>query len=271
VRSGRIVGCAAVCLVVLAPAVPGIARATSVRLDEGGAALESVACPSARQCTAVAHAQEWTFDPRVSRRPQPTAVDSPPGGAEGLSESAGSIQVSVVCPSTHQCAVVDSNGREVTFDPRSPGHPQPITIDSGNTGEPNENELSFGQMPLACPSVQQCTAVDYEGHEVTFDPRTPGTPARVSVDSGARLRLLACPSSEQCTAADTTGHVVTFDPRSPGTSAPVTISAHQLTGLACPATDLCVAFDELGHVLMFDPRSSRPDVRSPIKGSGAPR
>lgn len=29
---------------------------------------------------------------------------------------------------------------------------------------------------MACPSSSQCTAVDYGGREVTFNPNSPGTP-----------------------------------------------------------------------------------------------
>ncbi len=37
---------------------------------------------------------------------------------------------SVACPSIRQCTAVDAIGREVTFNPRSPGHRVPDTIDS---------------------------------------------------------------------------------------------------------------------------------------------
>lgn len=65
----------------------------------------------------------------------------------------------MACPSTSQCTAVDNSGRQVTFDPTSPGTPRPTTIESGNQLD-----------SVACPSTSQCAAVDRAGNEVTFDP-----------------------------------------------------------------------------------------------------
>lgn len=271
----HILGCFATSLLAtLALAIPADASAKSAALGLSGS-VNSIGCPSTWQCTAISsEGQEWTFNPSSPGTPRPATVDSPPMEGTGIGEQPASLEEAIACPSMDHCTVLDSEGREVTFDPLSPGYPQPVTVDgydtveeAGSSSPGEEGELSFGRVPLACPSAQQCTAVDYSGHEVTFDPLSAGKPVPITVDAGARLRLLACPSSIQCTAADTRGHVVTFDPISSGTATPATISSHQLTGLACPSATICVALDEAGRVLTFDPLSPEHTLRSPLKGA----
>lgn len=80
---------------------------------------------------------------------------------------------------------------------------------------------------VACPTANECIAVDDLGQEVTFNPASPGTPTPATVDPAAGLAAVACPSSSQCTAVDPGGREVTFDPASRAASAPP---------LTCPAT-----------------------------------
>jgi hypothetical protein len=84
----------------------------------------------------------------------------------------------VACPSSRQCTAVDAAGRDVTFDPTSPGSPTPHRIDSslGTNGDV--------MIAVACPSTRQCTAIDNSVHEVTFDPTSPGTPTPVTIEPG---------------------------------------------------------------------------------------
>jgi len=245
--------------------LPAIAGAAPVRLALGyEGTLESIACPSTSQCTAISDdGLEWTFNPTAPGTPEPVVIDPPP--LERASGLPGSLEDAVVCPSTTQCTIVDSGGREVTFDPVVPGHPQPARIDnetmgSEERGSGDEGELAFGAQPLACPSATQCTTVDYEGNEVTFDPLAPGAPTPVAIAPHSHLRSLACPSTSQCVAADTGGREVTFDPLAPRPAAPVAIASHQLTSLACPTAGRCVTFDEDGQELTFDPLAPRPAV-----------
>ena len=58
--------------------------------------------------------------PAVARAPlsAPTTIDN----GYGLND--------VACPSSSQCAAVDSNGQEVTFNPTSPGSPTATAIDT---------------------------------------------------------------------------------------------------------------------------------------------
>jgi alpha-tubulin suppressor-like RCC1 family protein len=153
---------------------------------------------------------------------------------------------SVACPSSSQCTAVDQFGREVTFNPISPGTPTSTTIDSGY---PNE---FHGFNSVACPSSTQCTAVDDIGQEVTFNPTSPGTPTPTTIDGGYVLASVACPSSTQCTAVDYQGHEVTFNPTSPGTPTPTRIgggspSEFQSESVACPSSTQCTAVGEKGY------------------------
>ena len=70
-------------------------------------------------------------------------------------------------------------------------------------------------MSVACPSTTQCTAVDNQGQQVTFDPSSPGDPTPTSIDPGNSPESLACPSTTQCTAVDNEGQLVRFDPTAP--------------------------------------------------------
>ena len=94
----------------------GAARAASrswsapVVLATGSfAPLSGIACPTVGQCSVVDASGEAAFNPVSPGTPTPTRV----GGSEQLS--------AVACPSARQCTAVDNSGREVTFDPRSPG------------------------------------------------------------------------------------------------------------------------------------------------------
>ena len=95
---------------------------------------------------------------------------------------------------------------------------------------------------VACPSTTQCTAVDYVGHEVTFNPASPGKPTPVTVDAGQQLNGVACASTSKCTAVDFSGGEVTFNPVSPGKPKPAAIrSDAYLLAVACPSASQCTA------------------------------
>jgi hypothetical protein len=130
----------------------------------------------------------------------------------------------------------------VSFDPKAPVSPSPVTISSGD---------SF--YTLACPSSSQCTAVTGSGKEVTFDPAAPAGRTSATVDSST-VYGLACPTVTQCTAVDFSGQEVTFNPKSPGSPTPKTVDGTAgLNAVACPSTSLCVAVDNNGEELAFNP------------------
>ena len=145
--------------------------------------------------------------------------------------------------------------------------PTPILVDGGN--------MLFG---VACPSASQCTGVDYEGGEVTFDPTAPGNPTRTTIDPSAAGQPagVACPSTSQCTVVGFNGSgsvEVTFNPAAPGSPAPTTIGAGDNLTLydssavvACPSTRQCTAigsnFSLGGQEVTFDPAA--PGTPTPM-------
>jgi hypothetical protein len=125
----------------------------------------------------------------------------------------------------------------VTFNPRSPGRPTPIAIED------------FHQFPdsIACPSGSQCTAVDQQGRELTFNPIAVAHVAAVQIDDAALTRV-ACPSVLRCTAVDAHGREVTFNPIAPGAPIPTPVpGAGPLNSVACVSVRSCVLVDALGR------------------------
>jgi hypothetical protein len=169
----------------------------------------------------------------------------------------------VACPSATQCTAVDTDGREVTFNPTSPGSPTPTFIDF---------DRSF--KALACPSTSQCTAVDEQGYELTFDPTAPGTPTPILVDTVGphNVYAVACPTISQCTAVDDAGREVTFNPNSPGTPIPVTVAVPGAIALACPSTSQCTAIvDGNQSEVTFNPTApagATPVAIDAVPGAG---
>ncbi len=110
---------------------------------------------------------------------------------------------------------------------------------------------------IACPSEAQCTAVTFDGDEVTFDPTSPASQSTLNIDQDSALTGVACPSLTQCTAVDQGVSAVTFDPTSSDSNAPVPtavdISGDGLNGIACPSLSLCAAVDNNGAAVLFDP------------------
>ena len=245
----------------------------------GGTALNSVACPTASQCTAVDPlGREITFDPstgvsltRAHVAPSASVVACPSaslcvaigGGAETTFNptSPGSAAVTTLissgeldwlsCPSTQQCTALYSDQSvsatgEVTFNPAAPGRP----ITAKFPGYPGLLE------GVACPTMSMCVAITISGGELTFNPTAPGVPTPVAIDSGAILLALACVSVNQCTAVGDGGIEVTFDPVTPGPRAAAGVDsdyADTLLAVACASQTQCSAIDEAGFEVTFDP------------------
>jgi hypothetical protein len=223
-------------------------------LGGSGTYLDSVACPSNLQCTAVDNGDhEVTFSP-----------SSPSSHVE---HQVGTSDVSlgrVACASITRCVAVAVGGDEVTFDPATPGSATSASVDEGR-------ELDA----IACPTESQCTAVDepvYEygvnggyGHEVTFEPRSPGSPTPAVIDDTSYLAAVECPSATQCTAVDNTGHETTFDPGAPGAPRTALVdNGRKLNGIACPSQSRCIAVDGSGDEVTFEPVTPGTPVPAPI-------
>jgi hypothetical protein len=255
------------------PSAPGSPTPTTI---DGANGLSGLACPSVSQCTAVDRGgREVTFDPRAPGTPTAVTVDQPylvsiqPGGSLPPQQAYTSV-AGVDCPSVAQCTVVDSGGREVTFDPTAPGTPTADTVDptynvGGTVG-------STWVTAVACAAVWQCTAVDSIGNEVTFDPSAPGKPTPTNVTVLPILyrgfAAVTCPSVSQCSAVGGGGEV-TFDPQAPGPPARTPIDeGDSMTALACPSLAQCTAVDLFGNEVTFDPRTPCPAARVMIDPGG---
>jgi hypothetical protein len=110
---------------------------------------------------------------------------------------------------------------------------------------------------LACPSESQCTAVDQNGSEVTFNPGSPGSVTPVPIDGSNFLATVACPSVSQCTTVDADGREVTFDPNNPTDRTEADIDSlgrpYGPRALACPSISQCTMTDSGGNEETFDP------------------
>ncbi|MGH3263189.1 MAG: hypothetical protein ACRDNS_14470, partial [Trebonia sp.] len=128
----------------------------------------------------------------------------------------------------------------------------PVPVDVLNQGQ----QLNGA----SCPSQTQCTGVDDNGYEVTFDPVAPGVPTPVAIDpTGRGLEAVACVSTTLCVAVDASGRAVTFDPLSPGDAQVNDINTNQgLYGIDCTSASQCTAVGS-GDEVTFDPA----DVGSP--------
>lgn len=129
---------------------------------------------------------------------------------------------------------------------------------------------------VSCPSATQCTAVDDTGHEVTYNPSSPGSPAVVPIATTEQLSGVSCPSTTQCTAlgwhepSSTTcvgvTTEVTFNPQAAGATSPVTLDSDpncdQLdssNGIVCPTTTQCTGIESTYYAgpkyITFNPTS----------------
>jgi hypothetical protein len=123
----------------------------------------------------------------------------------------------------------------MTFDPTAPGTPTVTQIDSAGA-----------LTSVACPSANQCTAVDTVGNELTFNPTAPGSPSLNAVD-GNPLTGVACPSISDCIAVDGFGNAVEGDPAHPDRWTVTKIpGANALTAVACSSIAQCVVVDQVG-------------------------
>ena len=128
----------------------------------------------------------------------------------------------------------------------------PITL--GAIGDLTDLPVS-----VSCPTAMQCTAVDYYGERVTFNPTNPGRPTRVTIAAEQVDQEpigVACPSTRQCTAVDQSGLEVTFDPVAPRAKVHSILTGGFLQGVSCPSTTQCIAIDEAGHEWTFNPTGS---------------
>src|SRR5205085_5079888 len=156
--------------------------------SQGGVAFNFLACPSTSQCTLINGAgEEITFNPIAPGAPTPV----------GLHDTVAGIQA-FACASTTECTAVDDLGAEITFNPQAPGTPKRVVVAgtlplqaiacatssecvatssslgngnvavvfnpaSGTTTRLQPLSTRAGVVTVTCPSISQCTAVDFFG------------------------------------------------------------------------------------------------------------
>jgi hypothetical protein len=247
---------------------PAAAQAMSwsagVSVDANHHRLNGVACPTSTQCTAVdADGFAATFDPASAGPVAKTTTRIDPGplnpDVQCTPQSVCELNA-VACPSAHQCAAVDVNGIEVTFDPTAPGGAKLANIDPADNG-------GYSLNGVACPSTQQCTAVDSIAAQVTFNALHPHHVHEVQIDtrnSVVQLDAVACPSLSECVGVDSQGYEVRFKPSaSKAFLAGVKIDpGRRLNAVACSSVGRCTAVDREGREFTFDPRLAHPTVQS---------
>lgn len=258
---------------------PRSAGATTSAAIDARQSLYGIACPSASQCTAVGGAgQEVTFDPAAPTgavadkigvgaisgiacpsTAQCTAIQSgvplngAPAGQPQLitfdpltpaTESAVTVLglgFAIECPSVSECVATAplclssscEQGATVTFDPESDETPKIV-----------DRSEDYYQS-LACSSVSQCTALDQNGDEVTFDPNSSSYATEAQVDTVGVMEIhgdIACPTPTTCTIV--TGifaYDLTFDPLAPS-KPPIVPIDDGAPGIAvtCPTALECV-------------------------------
>ncbi|MGP0049012.1 MAG: IPT/TIG domain-containing protein, partial [Solirubrobacteraceae bacterium] len=115
---------------------------------------------------------------------------------------------------------------------------------------------------VSCPSATQCTAVDSDGQEVTFNPTAPGPVSPAEIDQPYDMDGIGCPATNECSAvgyeADPSASEVEFDPGNPqNPTYPTSIDSYTLYGVSCPSPTQCTAVgngeDAQGSVYTFDP------------------
>src|SRR4051812_48824378 len=160
-------------------------------------------------------------------------------------EAVGANLASVSCPTATFCAVLDSNGRALTWNGQNASAPTKI--------EPAVNR----GVAVSCASPTHCVAIDRWGGAVTFD----GAHWSAPVDTGAGfLHLLSCPTQSFCLAYNKYDNdFLTL--RDGAWSAPAPIGGYGLLAVSCASATYCVAADYLGGVTTFDGSRWSPSVQ----------
>ncbi len=228
------------------PAAPAGAVVTGIDTAQ---ATYAVSCSSATQCTAVGgDASEVTFNPATG------AVLSSAGEA-GLDTRPFTL---VSCPSDTQCTAVLSptyaSGDTVTFNPQT-GVANDVGLWTSLSG-------AYGPTGLDCPTVTQCTLLDWSNHVVTFDPTTGARWGSVlSHANYGSLEGLSCPITTQCTTVMLANKELTWNPLdgsfpfAPATS--ITGGTEvPFRAVSCPSATQCTGVGSNGYETTFDPTTN---------------
>ena len=118
----------------------------------------------------------------------------------------------------------------------------PASIDPGNAGNP---------LPVSCPTVHFCVAVDLNGNALTYNGTSWSAPTPVD-SAGGGFSSVSCVTAQFCAAVDYNGNALTYN----GTtwSSPVLIdqTVSALVSVSCATTNFCVAIDANGNAFTYD-------------------
>jgi hypothetical protein len=109
---------------------------------------------------------------------------------------------------------------------------------------------------LSCPSTSQCTTVDGQGQEITFNPSGGAILSRSAIDLIGNVSSVSCPSSAQCSAVDNGGNEITFDPTTGAVDQAGRDNidlGHHLIAVSCVSGTRCSTVDDHGSEVTFDP------------------
>lgn len=124
--------------------------------------------------------------------------------------------------------------------------------------EPAGSPSTVGQTAISCPTTTQCTSVDAEGQETTFNPSTPAAAAAgaasSSIDAQVPLTAISCASATACVAVGSDRDAIAFDPQQPLSASRAQLEgSYTLESVACTSATQCTAVDSHGDALTFDP------------------
>jgi hypothetical protein len=204
--------------------------------------LVDVVCPAVSQCVGATSTGVLSFNPTSQSAVTPHAID------------AGHAIIALACTSATHCTVIDADGRQLTFNPASPGTPVAVGVDTGN-------ELFELPNVLACPATTECVVADTAGQEVTFDPASVAAPPIAAIEPGRHLSELSCGSATQCDAVDFLGNSITFNPAAPA-PASTDLGLTKLASVSCPVVGQCAALSADGKTVTYDPAS--PGSPTPV-------
>jgi len=158
----------------------------------------------------------------------------------------------MACPSTTVCAVTQNSTSApltslVTFSPAAPGGASVDSNFESNLGSPSTLE------GVACASSTQCTAIDYSGYALTFNPASPGSPTPLNLNTSQTFNV-SCPATNECVVMAFGEAEQTFDPNGPApTTSRTVVDANFIDDMTCPSTTQCTVVDDGGDEVTFNP------------------
>jgi hypothetical protein len=201
-----------------------------------GASFTAVRCPTSSECVGVDSVGDaLTYDPASGH------VDR-----SSIHVSSGHVLTGLGCPSSTQCTAVDNDGTQITFDPLTGRRLFAWRIDH-RVGLDLPSILYDHELDgISCHSTASCVAVDTQGYEVSFDPRSRRGVSLHKVDDVDGLTVADCPARGLCVLTSADGRVFTGQPGGLHWTATRLFEATALTAVTCHSASECVVTDSVG-------------------------